>query len=80
MLCTKVRAHVTQTLQEVRMMSYTIRVKTQTNTLKTETQKAKTSNANVSNGLIGTVTNTSLLYRQKPRAGYQKNEGFNRST
>lgn len=75
MLCTKVRAHVTETLQEVRMMSYTIRVKTQTNTLKTET-----SNANVSNGLIGTVTNTSLLYRQKPRAGYQKNEGFNRST
>lgn len=76
MLCTKVRAHVTETLQEVRMMSYTIRVKTQ----KTETQKAKTSDANVSNGLIGTVTNTSLLYRQKPRAGYQKNEGFNRST
>lgn len=35
MLCTKVRAHVTETLQEVRMMSYTIRVKTQTNTLKT---------------------------------------------
>lgn len=78
MLCTKVRAHVTETLQEVRMMSY--RVKTQTNTLKTETQKAKTSNVNVSNGLIGTVTNTSLLYRQKPRAGYQKNEGLNRST
>lgn len=38
MLFTKVRAHVTETLQEVRMMSYTIRVKTQTNTLKTNTK------------------------------------------